>query len=67
MTREDRRILPKTAAGRAVMDVIDAVLNEDDMPCGFDYDHAAVAAIDADHRQMVSEYDAKDEADGEDG
>jgi hypothetical protein len=29
------------------MDVIDAVLNEDDMPCGFDYDRAAVAAIDA--------------------
>ena len=44
----DGPILPETAAGRAVMDVIDAVLNEDDMPCGFDYDHAAVAAIDVD-------------------
>jgi hypothetical protein len=39
------------------MGVIDAVLNEDDMPCGFDYDHAAVAAIDA----------AKDDAEGSDG
>jgi len=33
------------------MGVIDAVLNEDDMPCGFDYDHAAQAAIDADHEE----------------
>jgi hypothetical protein len=40
-------ILPETEEGRAIMYVIDGILSDDDMPCGFDYDNAAEVALKA--------------------
>lgn len=48
-------ILPKTEAGLAVMYAIDGILSDDDMPCGFDYDNAAQAALSAEYDRLASE------------
>jgi hypothetical protein len=52
-------ILPVTEEGRAVMEVIDAILSgDDDMPAGFDYDNAATAALNAAGYSGLTEGDA---------